>query len=441
MNTSDHGNGPGPAARVWFITGCSSGFGQALTEAAVAAGDTVVATARHPGSLTALVARGGGRVHPLALDVTDPGAIESAVAATIDRFGRIDVLVNNAGHGSVGAVEELTLDDLRDLFEVMFFGAVELTKAVLPHMRDVGAGAVVQISSMGGQLAMPGFGAYCAAKFALEGLSEALADEVAPFGIRVVLVEPGAFRTEFGGRRMQRSRVVDAYRVSTGATRAAVDHMDGTQPGDPVKAATAILEVVDAEAPPLRLALGRDAVEAIREKHDRLRRDLETWEAVSLGTDLAIPETAHRPASRSVGDAGGSARNLATVHTYFRLQEARDLDSWIALWADDGAQAIPYAPDDFPKLVVGRTRLNEIYRSLFAGYAKLAIVDRRIDALRDPNRVLARWHTHAELSDGTTYDNDLIGLFEFDDDGKLRLLTEYFDPTPFAGITTAGDAS
>ncbi len=176
--------------------------------------------------------------------------------------------------------------ELRDLFEVMFFGAVGLTKAVLPHMRSRRSGAIVQISSMGGQLAMPGFGAYCGAKFALEGLSEALAAEVAPFGIRVVVVEPGAFRTEFGGRRMHRSQVLDAYGVSTGGTRDAVDGMDGTQPGDPVKAARAILDVLDAEAPPLRLALGGDAVEAIRAKHARLRHDLDTWEPVSLATDL-----------------------------------------------------------------------------------------------------------------------------------------------------------
>jgi NAD(P)-dependent dehydrogenase (short-subunit alcohol dehydrogenase family) len=289
----DHGNGVGPGSRVWLITGCSAGFGRALTEAAVAAGDTVVATARRPESLAALHA-GGGRVLPMSLDVTDPAAIDRVVAATIERFGRIDVLVNNAGHGSVGAVEELTMGELRDLFEVMFFGAVALTKAALPHMRERGAGAIVQISSMGGQMAMPGFGAYCGAKFALEGLSEALVDEVAPFGIRVLVVEPGAFRTEFGGQRMHRSRVIDAYRVSTGATRAAVDDMDGTQPGDPAKAARAILEVLDAEAPPLRLALGRDAVEAIGAKH------LETWEALSLGTDLAIPET-------SDADAGTKA--------------------------------------------------------------------------------------------------------------------------------------
>jgi NAD(P)-dependent dehydrogenase (short-subunit alcohol dehydrogenase family) len=289
MTITDH------EARVWLITGCSAGFGRALTEAALAAGDIVVATARRPETLASITVTTGdsgdsgdpaGVLCPMALDVTDPGAVDRVVQATIDRFGRIDVLVNNAGHGSVGAVEELTMDELRALFEVMFFGPVGLTKAVLPHMRARGTGTIVQISSMGGQLAMPGFGAYCAAKFALEGLSEALVDEVAPFGIGVVVVEPGAFHTEFGGERMHRSQVIDAYRVSTGATRDAVDDMDGTQPGDPAKAARAIVQVVGADRQPLRLALGRDAVEAIRAKHTRLRHDLDTWEALSLDTAL-----------------------------------------------------------------------------------------------------------------------------------------------------------
>jgi NAD(P)-dependent dehydrogenase (short-subunit alcohol dehydrogenase family) len=303
MTAIDEGNSGAASPRVWLITGCSAGFGRALAEAALAAGDTVVATARHAETLDT-IATGRGLLCPMALDVTDPRAIDRVVQETARRFGRVDVLVNNAGHGSVGAVEELTMSELRALFDVMFFGAVELTKAVLPHMRGRGAGAIVQISSMGGQLAKPGFGGYCSAKFALEGLTEALVDEVAPFGIRVITVEPGAFRTEFGGRRMHRSRVIDAYGASTGATRAAVDDMDGTQPGDPVKAARAILGVLDAGAPPLRLALGRDAVEAIRAKHARLRHDLDTWEAVSLGTDL--DDTAVGGADPDRDDPSGS---------------------------------------------------------------------------------------------------------------------------------------
>jgi NAD(P)-dependent dehydrogenase (short-subunit alcohol dehydrogenase family) len=272
--------------RVWLITGCSAGFGRELTLAALAAGDRVMATARRPETLNDLAARGGGRVGTTRLDVSDESQVADAIDATVREFGRIDVVVNNAGHGSVGAVEELDLADLRALMDVMFFGAVALTKAAVPLLRKQGSGTIVQISSMGGQLSMPGFGAYCAAKFALEGLSEALAAEVAPFGVRVLIVEPGAFRTEFGGSRLHRSRTIDAYAVSTGATRAAVDGMDGSQPGDPAKAARAIAEMLDRPEPPLRLALGSDAVDAIAAHHEFVHAELVKWERLSRSTDL-----------------------------------------------------------------------------------------------------------------------------------------------------------
>jgi len=272
--------------RVWLITGCSAGFGRELVLAALAAGDRVLATARRPETLAELEELGNGRVRTAALDVTDPGQVSAAVAQAISDFGRIDVVVNNAGNGSVGAVEELTMDELRTLMEVMFFGAVAVTKAVVPHLRTQGSGTIVQISSMGGALSMPGFGAYCGAKFALEGLSEALAAEMAPFGVRVLIVEPGAFRTEFGGGRMHRSRSIDAYVASTSATRAAIENMDGTQPGDPAKAAAAIVEMVGSANPPLRLALGGDAVDAIRTHHESVLSDLTTWEKLSRSTAL-----------------------------------------------------------------------------------------------------------------------------------------------------------
>jgi len=272
---------------VWLITGSSSGFGRHIAQAALARGDRVVATARRPEAIDDLVAAAPDRVHAVALDVTDGGQVAAAVAAALERFGRIDVLVNNAGHGSVGAVEEIALDELRTLMDTMFFGAVALTQAVLPHMRAHGSGAVVQISSMGGQVSAAGFGAYCAAKFALEGTSEALAAELAPLGIRVLIVEPGAFRTGFGGGRMQRSKALEAYAETVGPTREFVDAMDGNQPGDPAKAAAAILTALDAPEPPLRLALGADAVDAIRAKHERLRADLDGWERVARDTALA----------------------------------------------------------------------------------------------------------------------------------------------------------
>jgi NAD(P)-dependent dehydrogenase (short-subunit alcohol dehydrogenase family) len=218
--------------------------------------------------------------------VTDPAAVDRVVADALGEHGRIDVLVNNAGVGTVGAVEELTMDELRTVFEVVSFGAIGLTKAVLPHMRERGAGTIVQISSMGGQVVFPGYGAYCATKFALEAMSEALAAEGAPLGIRVVVVEPGAFRTGLMGGTMVRSREIDAYTPTAGATRAAAAAMDGTQQGDPDKAAAVILRAVEAEQAPLRLALGADAVDAIRAKHAQLAADLEAWEPVSLATDF-----------------------------------------------------------------------------------------------------------------------------------------------------------
>ncbi|GAA3451252.1 SDR family NAD(P)-dependent oxidoreductase [Dactylosporangium matsuzakiense] len=276
--------------RNWLITGCSSGFGAELARAALAAGDRVMATARDPERLTEFPDR-------TRLDVTDESSITAAVAQTLDRFGAIDVLVNNAGHGSVGAVEEIEPEHLRALMDVMFFGAVSLTRAVLPHMRarqpgDPGSvgtdaagrarrGTIVQISSMGGQLTMPAFGAYCAAKFALEAISEALYAEVAALGIRVHIIEPGAFRTGFGGARLHRSPRLPAYAETTAATRAAVESMDGSQPGDPAKAAQAILTLLDAPDAPLRLALGSDAVDAIRAHHTWLQDELAKWESLS----------------------------------------------------------------------------------------------------------------------------------------------------------------
>src|ERR1700749_3014894 len=221
--------------RVWLITGSSSGFGFQLAQTALEQGDRVVATARQKSSLDELVAAApDGAAIAVPLDVTDPVQRAAAVAAAVDRFGRLDVLVNNAGFGSGGAVEEIEAGPFRSLMETMFFGAFALTQAALPVMRRQRSGAIVQISSMGGQVTMPGFGAYCAAKFALEAVSESLAAEVKPFGIQVLIVEPGAFATGFGGARMHRSpELGEIYAATVGPTRAAVDGMDGSQPGDP----------------------------------------------------------------------------------------------------------------------------------------------------------------------------------------------------------------
>jgi NAD(P)-dependent dehydrogenase (short-subunit alcohol dehydrogenase family) len=273
--------------RVWLITGASSGFGRAITEAAVAADDTVVATARNAAVLAGLAAAHPGQVEPLALDVTDVAAIEATVSDVIARHGRIDVLVNNAGRAHVGAAEETSAAELRSLFDVHVFGPAALVRAVLPHMRKRRSGSIVQMSSMGGQLSFAGFSAYSGTKFALEGMSEALADEVRPLGIKVLIVEPGAFRTGLFGATTDSEQIAD-YSATVGPTRRMIQASDGQQPGDPAKAAAAILTAVDAPETPLRLPLGDDAVDAISGHLDTVRAELATWEKVARDTRLDI---------------------------------------------------------------------------------------------------------------------------------------------------------
>jgi len=272
--------------RVWLITGANSGFGRAITEAAVAAGDVVVATARKVAALDDLAGAHPGQVDALPLDVTDPAAIDATVMDVIARHGRIDVLVNNAGRSHVGAAEETTDAELRDLFEVHLFGPAALTRAVLPHMRSRRAGAIVQMSSMGGQLSFAGFAAYSATKFALEGMSEALADEVRPLGIKVLIVEPGAFRTELFGN-ISASTPMSDYAGTAGKTRDMIETSAGSQPGDPAKAAAAVLTALGAADTPLRLPLGDDAVDAILAHLDGIRADIVTWEGLARDTRLS----------------------------------------------------------------------------------------------------------------------------------------------------------
>jgi NAD(P)-dependent dehydrogenase (short-subunit alcohol dehydrogenase family) len=272
-----------PDSWVWLITGASSGFGRELVDAALERGDRVAATARNTDPLSDL--EGRGDVALLSLDVTDAGQREATVAAAVERFGRIDVLVNNAGRTQVGAVEETTDEELRSLFDLHFFGPAALTRAVLPHMRAQGGGAIVQMSSVGGQVTAPGFGAYCATKFALEGLTQTLHDEVAGFGIRTLIVEPGAFRTGlFRPGAAYESRAMPEYEETVGPTRAYVRDNHGLQAGDPAKAAQAILTALDADDPPLRLVLGADALGNIRGRLDGLTAELDAWEEVGRAT-------------------------------------------------------------------------------------------------------------------------------------------------------------
>ena len=268
--------------RRWLITGASSGFGRALAEAVLAEGDAVVATARRPAALADIAERRGATVR--ALDVTDGEQVRDVVAEAV-ATGGVDVLVNCAGHGLIGALEELTDAEFRGVMETNLFGALAVTKAVLPHMRERGGGHIVQMSSMGGVSANPGHAVYATSKFALEGASEALACEVAPFGIRVTIVEPGPSRTGFAGRSMLPSTPMAAY-AGTPA-RAARDRFrdqDGVQPNDPARGAAAIIAAVRAPAGPLRLPLGEEAVARIRGKLERQLADLEATMDLTLST-------------------------------------------------------------------------------------------------------------------------------------------------------------
>jgi NAD(P)-dependent dehydrogenase (short-subunit alcohol dehydrogenase family) len=269
--------------RVWLITGASSGFGRALAGAALARGDEVVATSRRIESLGDLGEE--PLAHVLALDVTDASQRESAVSETIERCGRIDVLVNNAGRTQVGAVEETTDDELRDLFDLHFFAPAALTRAALPHMRRPRRGAIVQMSSVGGQVTAPGFSAYCATKFALEGFTETLRDEVAGFGIHTLIVEPGSFRTGlFRGNAAYFSGEMPEYAETVGPTREYVRTNHGQQPGDPDRAAEAIMVALDADEPPLRLVLGDDAIGNIEAHLESVGEELTAWRDVGGAT-------------------------------------------------------------------------------------------------------------------------------------------------------------
>ncbi|MBX4908733.1 MULTISPECIES: oxidoreductase [Rhizobium] len=273
-------------SKVWLITGSSRGLGRALAEAVLAAGDNLVATARDPAQLAVLSELYRSQVLTLALDVTDEQAAAAAVEAGVKRFGRIDVLVNNAGYGNVGPIEDTSLADFRAQIETNLFGTVIMTKAVIALMREQGAGHIIQFSSVGGRIGPAGRGAYSAAKFAVEGFSEVLSKEIAPFGIRVTVIEPGGFRTDFAGASTVLAEGRANYAETVGATVRFQREYDGRQPGDPAKAAAVVIHISGLEQPPFRLLLGSDAVRNV-EKADaaRIEADRE-WRAVSVSTDF-----------------------------------------------------------------------------------------------------------------------------------------------------------
>jgi NAD(P)-dependent dehydrogenase (short-subunit alcohol dehydrogenase family) len=273
--------------KVWLITGCSSGMGREFALEAVRAGYRVVATARDPRTLADIVALDPARARALALDVTDRAQVEAVVRQVRAELGRIDVLVNNAAYGYLAAIEEGDEADVRAMFETNFWGTLAMVRAVLPIMRAQGGGHIVNNSSQAGLMSKPGTGYYSTTKWAVEALTEALVEEVEPFGIRVTALEPGPFRTDWAGRSMKRSKSkIDAY-AAVHARAQMIADMDGKQPGDPRGAAQALLEVVRAERPPRQLLMGKLVLDTYRAKLDGIRASLDAWEDLTIRSDFA----------------------------------------------------------------------------------------------------------------------------------------------------------
>jgi NAD(P)-dependent dehydrogenase (short-subunit alcohol dehydrogenase family) len=275
-------------ARTWLITGSSRGLGRELAQAVLEDGDNAVATARRPDQLDDLVARYGGRIRAVGLDVTDPAAAHQAVATAAGEFGRLDVVVNNAGYATSAAIEDLPDEDFRAQLETNLFGVVNVTRAALPVLRAQRSGHIIQVSSIGGRVGgTPGMGGYQTAKYAVEGFSEVLSNEVRPLGITVTIVEPGAFRTDWGGSSMRMLPVSAAYEPTVGEMNRYRRAVDGQQPGDPARAARIITEIARLDQPPLRLLLGSDALRIAGESAQARATEAAEWAAVSRSADYA----------------------------------------------------------------------------------------------------------------------------------------------------------
>lgn len=272
--------------QVWLITGSSRGLGRALAEAVLRTGCKLLATARNPAQLADFKAKYGDQVRTFVLDVTDPRAARDAVAAAIETFGRLDVLVNNAGYGDIGSIEDTSLDDIRAQIETNLFGVINMTKAAVPVMREQRAGRIIQFSSVGGRVGAMGRAAYSAAKWGVEGFSEVLAKETAPLGIKVTIIEPGGFRTDFAGASTKLNPGRREYDTTVGAAARFQRDFDGKQPGDATKAAAVVLQVAGMDEPPLRLLLGSDAARIVEENDlARLEADRK-WRHLTVSTDF-----------------------------------------------------------------------------------------------------------------------------------------------------------
>jgi len=272
--------------KVWFITGCSTGFGRELAQHVLDKGYQAVVTARNVKDVADIVAGKEDRAIAVPLDVTKPEQIKAAVQKAKDTFGRVDVLVNNAGIGYFAAVEESEDHAVRNMFEINFFGLAKMTQEVLPIMRAQRSGHIVNIASIGGLVGFPAVGFYNATKFAVDGLSESLSKEVAPLGIKVTVIAPSGFRTDWAGRSAENSPIVIAdYADTAGANKSNIRGYSGNQPGDPALAAKAIVKAVESENSPLRLLLGKGALKGARQKLELLKKDFDTWEETTIGAD------------------------------------------------------------------------------------------------------------------------------------------------------------
>ncbi len=272
-------------SKIYLITGTSSGFGHALAEAVLKRGDKAVLAARKLADIEALTAQYGDNALAIKLDVTNENDRRQAIASAIEKFDRVDVLANIAGQGSLGALEEFSSEQIRNQFEVNFFGVVELTREILPTLRQQKSGHILNLTSIGGLASVGGFALYCATKFAVEGFSEALRDEVKPLGIKVTIVEPGAFRTEFAGAsNLRPENTIDDYKPVIEPIQQYLYGNDGNQPGDPHKASLAMIEAVEAENPPLRLMLGADAFGLWEKKRIAMEEEFTTWRKIGENT-------------------------------------------------------------------------------------------------------------------------------------------------------------
>ncbi len=278
---------PLQSSRTWFITGASTGFGRLLAEALLKRGEQVAATARNKAHIDDLAQQYPGRAQAFALDVTQPEQIVATAAQAIEAFGHIDVLVNNAGYGVNGAIEEVSEEEFEPMFQTNVYGLIRTTRAFLPHFRERKTGHIINFSSIGGLIGSPGWGFYNTTKFAVEGFSEALAGEMKPLGVRVTVIEPGPFRTDFLGRSGKlAAREIPEYAQSAGGARNYLKTQSGKQPGDPQKAVEAVITVVDSPEPPVHLILGKTAYTRFGNKLLQWRKEMDAWESVSLGADF-----------------------------------------------------------------------------------------------------------------------------------------------------------